>query len=146
MSPGLCVANLTLTFFHCPDKNMDDVLNDFLEHILKLSNECQRKEDTVDIKLIKDVNKRLRYITNALNEIKEAIDGQSIACTIHAADIADLIQEFSNVYVEWKDKEARCKDENPADSFRHLRALTVQTSRRGRPMYQIDFEFVRGAS
>ena len=122
---------------------MDDVLNEFLEHILQLSDECQRKEDTVHIKLIKDVNNRLRYIINALIEIKEAIDGQSITCTIHSTDIADLIGEFSNVSMKWKDKEARCKEVNPALAFHHLRARTAETSRPGRPVYEIDFGVVR---
>ena len=122
---------------------MDDVLNEFLEHILKLSNECQRKEDTVDIKLFKDVNNRLRHIIKALNEIKEAIGGQNIICTIDSTDIAYLHREFSVIAVKWKDKEARCKEVNPAFAYRHLHAHTSESYRRGRPMYEIDFDVVR---
>ena len=110
---------------------------------MKLSNECQRKEETVDIKLIKDVNNRLRYTINALNEIKEAIDGANIICTFDSSDISDLIRDFSAISIKWRDKEARCKEIVPARAFHHLQAPTAETDRPGRPMYEIDFDVVR---
>ena len=76
-------------------------------------------------------------------EIKEAIDGQNIICTIDSTDIAYLQTEFSVIAVKWKDKEARCKEVNPALAYRHLQARTAESYRRGRPMYEIDFDVVR---
>ena len=124
---------------------MEDALSNFLDHILKLSNECHRRSDVSDIQLITDIHNRLQYSVGALKEIKEAMEKDNFCCNIELTDLNNLIDSFVMLEIEWKDKKLSSENKIQRDPFLYLKSRTVKNgeTKRGRPKYEIDFEIVR---
>ena len=51
---------------------MDQELAQFLDHMERLSKECQRREDVDKRELVVDICNRLKYGTDALKEIRSS--------------------------------------------------------------------------
>ena len=122
---------------------MNPALSQFLDHMEKLSKECQRRMDIVNHELIFDIYNRLKYCTEAFKEIDQAIINGDFSCVMSRNDRNVLIQSFSELCHEWKLKLDNSEVNDRRRSHENLKATTTKNGKRGRPVYELHFEAIK---
>ena len=123
----------------------DDSIKNFLDHVSKLINECERRKNVAEESVILYMRKRITSCKHSLESLKSAFTLKIREIQfLNENDLDELIQHIDTIEKIWMSKEVKSTVHSRADfsCFDSFNVETLMYGKKGRPSYSFDVDQV----